>query len=85
MTSSALERDYYGFEPVETSSLEYATPGASSLLLLPALPTLVGALMPSLIVDEQSHSPHLRNSPGPRGHGKGHEGREKSEKPEKTG
>ncbi|KAM9059696.1 ankyrin repeat domain-containing protein 6 isoform 5-T5 [Megaptera novaeangliae] len=32
MTSSALEWDYYEFEPVETSSLEYATPGASSLL-----------------------------------------------------
>ncbi|XP_020733005.1 ankyrin repeat domain-containing protein 6 isoform X6 [Odocoileus virginianus] len=37
MTSSALEWDYYEFEPVETSSLEYATPGASSLLL-PANP-----------------------------------------------
>ncbi|XP_067558675.1 ankyrin repeat domain-containing protein 6 isoform X5 [Pseudorca crassidens] len=32
MTSSALEWGYYEFEPVETSSLEYATPGASSLL-----------------------------------------------------
>ena len=37
MTSSALEWDYYEFEPVETSSLEYATPGASTLLL-PANP-----------------------------------------------
>ncbi|XP_020945657.1 ankyrin repeat domain-containing protein 6 isoform X3 [Sus scrofa] len=37
MTSSALEWDYYEFEPVETSSLVYATPGASSLLL-PANP-----------------------------------------------
>ncbi|KAM5325481.1 ankyrin repeat domain-containing protein 6 isoform 1-T1 [Glossophaga mutica] len=33
MTSSGLEWDYYEFEPVETSSLEYATPGANSLLL----------------------------------------------------
>ncbi|KAM5286775.1 ankyrin repeat domain-containing protein 6 isoform 4-T8 [Hipposideros larvatus] len=37
MTSSGLEWDYYEFEPVETSSLEYATPGANSLLL-PANP-----------------------------------------------
>ncbi|XP_061283806.1 ankyrin repeat domain-containing protein 6 isoform X4 [Bos javanicus] len=37
MTSSALEWDYYEFEPVETSSLEYGTPGANSLLL-PANP-----------------------------------------------
>ncbi|XP_036895248.1 ankyrin repeat domain-containing protein 6 isoform X4 [Sturnira hondurensis] len=33
MTSSGLEWDYYEFAPVETSSLEYATPGANSLLL----------------------------------------------------
>lgn len=33
MTSSGLEWDNYEFEPVETSSLEYATPGANSLLL----------------------------------------------------
>ncbi|XP_053520920.1 ankyrin repeat domain-containing protein 6 isoform X7 [Artibeus jamaicensis] len=33
MTSSGLEWDYYELEPVETSSLEYATPGANSLLL----------------------------------------------------
>ncbi|KAF5919869.1 hypothetical protein HPG69_014233 [Diceros bicornis minor] len=37
MTSSGLEWDYYEFEPMETSSLEYATPGANSLLL-PANP-----------------------------------------------
>ncbi|XP_046532187.1 ankyrin repeat domain-containing protein 6 isoform X11 [Equus quagga] len=37
MTSSGLEWDYYEFEPVETSSLEYATPGANSFLL-PASP-----------------------------------------------
>ncbi|XP_056674570.1 ankyrin repeat domain-containing protein 6 isoform X1 [Monodelphis domestica] len=37
MTSSGLEWDYYEFQPVETSSLEYATPGANSLLL-PANP-----------------------------------------------
>ncbi|KAM6185465.1 ankyrin repeat domain-containing protein 6 [Rhynchocyon petersi] len=33
MTSSGLEWDYYEFQPVETSSLEYATPGSDSLLL----------------------------------------------------
>lgn len=33
MTSSGLEWDYYDFQPVETSSLEYATPGANSLSL----------------------------------------------------
>ncbi|KAM7135649.1 ankyrin repeat domain-containing protein 6 isoform 3-T3 [Molossus nigricans] len=33
MTSSGLEWDYYEFKPVETSSLEYATAGANSLLL----------------------------------------------------
>lgn len=33
MTSSGLEWDYYEIQPVETSSLEYATPAASSLLL----------------------------------------------------
>ncbi|XP_012606404.1 ankyrin repeat domain-containing protein 6 isoform X3 [Microcebus murinus] len=33
MTSSGLEWDYYEFQPVETSSLEYATPGANSLSL----------------------------------------------------
>ncbi|XP_045399977.1 ankyrin repeat domain-containing protein 6 isoform X2 [Lemur catta] len=37
MTSSGLEWDYYEFQPVETSSLEYATPGANSLSL-PANP-----------------------------------------------
>ncbi|XP_033090496.1 ankyrin repeat domain-containing protein 6 isoform X4 [Trachypithecus francoisi] len=37
MTSSDLEWDYYEFQPVETSSLYYATPGANSLLL-PANP-----------------------------------------------
>lgn len=37
MTSSGLEWDYYEFQPVETSSLEYATPGENSLLL-PANP-----------------------------------------------
>ncbi|XP_032714007.1 ankyrin repeat domain-containing protein 6 isoform X5 [Lontra canadensis] len=37
MTSSGLEWDYYEFPPVETSSLEYATPGENSLLL-PANP-----------------------------------------------
>ncbi|XP_071074698.1 ankyrin repeat domain-containing protein 6 isoform X2 [Dasypus novemcinctus] len=37
MTSSGLEWDYYEFQPVETSSLEYATPGADSPLL-PANP-----------------------------------------------
>ncbi|XP_044913775.1 ankyrin repeat domain-containing protein 6 isoform X4 [Felis catus] len=30
MTSSGLEWDYYEFQPVETSSLEYATPGENS-------------------------------------------------------
>ncbi|XP_017362287.1 ankyrin repeat domain-containing protein 6 isoform X6 [Cebus imitator] len=34
MTSSGLEWDYYEFQPVETSSLDYATPGANSPLLL---------------------------------------------------
>ncbi|XP_036173619.1 ankyrin repeat domain-containing protein 6 isoform X5 [Myotis myotis] len=34
MSSSGLEWDYYEFEPVETSSLEYATAGANSLLPL---------------------------------------------------
>ncbi|XP_054555006.1 ankyrin repeat domain-containing protein 6 isoform X1 [Talpa occidentalis] len=34
MTSSGLEWDYYEFQPVETSSLEYATSGTNSLLLL---------------------------------------------------
>ncbi|XP_063668623.1 ankyrin repeat domain-containing protein 6 isoform X4 [Pan troglodytes] len=33
MTSSGLEWDYYEFQPVETSSLDYATPGANSFLL----------------------------------------------------
>ncbi|XP_072498923.1 ankyrin repeat domain-containing protein 6 isoform X6 [Notamacropus eugenii] len=37
MTFSGLEWDYYEFQPVETSSLEYGTPGANSLLL-PANP-----------------------------------------------
>ncbi|XP_063522491.1 ankyrin repeat domain-containing protein 6 isoform X11 [Pongo pygmaeus] len=37
MTSSGLEWDYYEFQPVETSSLDYATPGANSFLL-PANP-----------------------------------------------
>ncbi|KAJ7413889.1 ankyrin repeat domain-containing protein 6 isoform X1 [Willisornis vidua] len=37
MTSSGLEWDYYEFQPVESSSLEYATPGANSFLL-PANP-----------------------------------------------
>ncbi|XP_064216917.1 ankyrin repeat domain-containing protein 6 isoform X4 [Aotus nancymaae] len=37
MTSSGLEWDYYEFQPVETSSLDYATPGANSPLL-PANP-----------------------------------------------
>ncbi|XP_035553629.1 ankyrin repeat domain-containing protein 6 isoform X6 [Canis lupus baileyi] len=37
MTSSGLEWDYYEFQPVETSSLEYATPGENPLLL-PANP-----------------------------------------------
>ncbi|XP_023567694.1 ankyrin repeat domain-containing protein 6 isoform X3 [Octodon degus] len=32
MTSSGLEWDYYEFQPVETSSLDYATPGANSFL-----------------------------------------------------
>lgn len=34
MSSSGLEWDYYEFEPVETSSLEYATAGANPLLPL---------------------------------------------------
>ncbi|XP_061225778.1 ankyrin repeat domain-containing protein 6 isoform X3 [Neopsephotus bourkii] len=33
MTSSGLEWDYYEFQPVESSSVEYATPGANSFLL----------------------------------------------------
>nr|XP_006133358.1 ankyrin repeat domain-containing protein 6 isoform X4 [Pelodiscus sinensis] len=33
MTSSGLEWDYYEFQPVETSSIEYATPGTNSFLL----------------------------------------------------
>ncbi|XP_031960961.1 ankyrin repeat domain-containing protein 6 isoform X6 [Corvus moneduloides] len=33
MTSSGLEWDYYEFQPVESSSVEYATPGADSFLL----------------------------------------------------
>lgn len=33
MTSSGLEWDYYEFHPVESSSVEYATPGADSFLL----------------------------------------------------
>ncbi|KAK4823993.1 hypothetical protein QYF61_009118 [Mycteria americana] len=33
MTSSGLEWDYYEFQPVESSSVEYATPGAISFLL----------------------------------------------------
>ncbi|XP_047905479.1 ankyrin repeat domain-containing protein 6 isoform X3 [Anser cygnoides] len=37
MTSSGLEWDYYEFQPVESSSVEYATPGANSFLL-PANP-----------------------------------------------
>ncbi|XP_074804209.1 ankyrin repeat domain-containing protein 6 isoform X4 [Natator depressus] len=37
MTSSGLEWDYYEFQPVETSSVEYATPGTNSFLL-PANP-----------------------------------------------
>ncbi|XP_077911131.1 ankyrin repeat domain-containing protein 6 isoform X6 [Halichoerus grypus] len=37
MTSSGLEWDYYEFQPVETSSLEYETPRENSLLL-PANP-----------------------------------------------
>ncbi|XP_073192832.1 ankyrin repeat domain-containing protein 6 isoform X4 [Lepidochelys kempii] len=37
MTSSGLEWDYYEFQPVETSSVEYATPGSNSFLL-PANP-----------------------------------------------
>lgn len=37
MTSSGLEWDYYEFQPVETSSLEYETPRSNSFLL-PANP-----------------------------------------------
>lgn len=37
MTSSGLEWDYYEFQSVEASSLDYATPGENSLLL-PANP-----------------------------------------------
>ncbi|XP_043366589.1 ankyrin repeat domain-containing protein 6 isoform X4 [Dermochelys coriacea] len=37
MTSSGLEWDYYEFQPVETSSVEYATPGTNSFFL-PANP-----------------------------------------------
>lgn len=37
MTSSDLEWDYYEFQPVETSSLGYATPRSNSFLL-PANP-----------------------------------------------
>ncbi|XP_051469436.1 ankyrin repeat domain-containing protein 6 isoform X2 [Apus apus] len=33
MTSSGLEWDYYEFQPVESSSVEYATPGTNSFLL----------------------------------------------------
>lgn len=33
MTSSGLEWDYYEFQPMESSSVEYATPGANSFLL----------------------------------------------------
>ncbi|XP_031360268.1 ankyrin repeat domain-containing protein 6 isoform X8 [Lonchura striata] len=33
MTSSGLEWDYYEFQPVESSSVEYATPGADSFFL----------------------------------------------------
>ncbi|OXB54359.1 hypothetical protein ASZ78_011041 [Callipepla squamata] len=33
MTSSGLEWDYYEFNPAESSSVEYATPGANSFLL----------------------------------------------------
>ncbi|XP_010705931.1 ankyrin repeat domain-containing protein 6 isoform X3 [Meleagris gallopavo] len=33
MTSSGLEWDYYEFKPAESSSVEYATPGANSFLL----------------------------------------------------
>lgn len=33
MTSSGLEWDYYEFQPVESSSVEYATSGANSFLL----------------------------------------------------
>ncbi|XP_057595363.1 ankyrin repeat domain-containing protein 6 isoform X3 [Hippopotamus amphibius kiboko] len=55
MTSSALEWDYYEFEPVETSSLEYATPEASSLLL-PANP--VNAHWSSNAISDWSMSNH---------------------------
>lgn len=33
MTSSGLEWDYYEFQPVDSSSVEYATPGTNSFLL----------------------------------------------------
>ncbi|XP_032958629.1 ankyrin repeat domain-containing protein 6 isoform X4 [Rhinolophus ferrumequinum] len=55
MTSSGLEWDYYEFEPVETSSLEYATPGANSLLL-PANP--VNSQWSSNAISDWSMSNH---------------------------
>ncbi|XP_058516822.1 ankyrin repeat domain-containing protein 6 isoform X2 [Ochotona princeps] len=50
MTSSGLEWDYYEIQPVETSSLEYATPAASSLLL-PANPAHSEWRSPDAIFD----------------------------------
>ncbi|XP_062953500.1 ankyrin repeat domain-containing protein 6 isoform X5 [Cynocephalus volans] len=55
MTSSGLEWDYYEFQPVEMSSLEYATPGANSCLL-PANP--VNSLWSSNAISNWSMSNH---------------------------
>ncbi|XP_077018528.1 ankyrin repeat domain-containing protein 6 isoform X3 [Tamandua tetradactyla] len=55
MTSSGLEWDYYEFQAVETSSLEYATPGAKSFLL-PANP--VNSHWSSNVISDWSMSNH---------------------------
>lgn len=82
MTSSGLEWDYYEFEPVETSYLEYATPGANSLLL----PTWGRSWQPApesqchlWLVNEQPHVP-LRNSPRSCGHSRRHKRKRKIRK-----
>ncbi|XP_042842740.1 ankyrin repeat domain-containing protein 6 isoform X3 [Panthera tigris] len=56
MTSSGLEWDYYEFQPVETSSLEYATPGENSPWL-PANP--VNTHWSSNAISDWSMSNHM--------------------------
>ncbi|XP_078225921.1 ankyrin repeat domain-containing protein 6 isoform X12 [Callithrix jacchus] len=56
MTSSGLEWDYYEFQPVETSSLDYATPGANSPLL-PANP--VNSHWSANAISDWSMSSHI--------------------------